>query len=812
MTAAPPGHGRLESRVEMLEAVLMERERAFGRDHLFTLIAASDLGTSYIGEGRLGDADAMLSWAFTGLEKAQERDDVIACHVANNLGAVYASQGRVKEAEETYERALGSMQTVLGPHHALTLNTVSNLGLLYKDRGRFDDAEAMYERALQGFERIYGNAHTSTLTTVNGFGMVYRHQGRLNEAENMFQRALQGFEEVVGPDHTSTLDVVNNLENIYIHQARHTEAEHMYQRAKAGFEQSQGWDHRSTLNAANNLRLLYVEQGRLDEAEEIAGWVREQNRRHGGNSLHRAARNGHIDMLRLLLVHGVDINAKSEHDWYSPAGEPMGSTALHIAVYHGYIGAVKELLIWEADVNAVCHWDPITPLNVAAERNHRDIARILLDNSADINGVGGAGRPPLLDAAIGGHMEMAKLLLHGSAEVDATDTDGDPVLHSAAYCNHLNIVGLLLDHGANPRAKGGSGRTARWFAAEKGHEAIVQLLRSRGADDLDEPDMFDDSSVTLQLVGEDKLLAAMEKAQALISSEPVGEQWVRQLRFVVRSTNQQYDLEIIQEDPSSPQEDFIAVSYCWGLVSSPINQKVLTIHDPGRDYSPRPTRASSDIIQRSLDFTASRNIHRIWIDQECIDQDNETDVQAAIQAMHLVYRLAKATVVILGKHIHSLEDLNTLSHPKTMFQSTSSGSTDQILRDRILGDKWFTRAWCAQERVNSNPASLYFLVGSRHDVDEDGQAWMICAERHNLLANQLKQELFREWVLTSGDVWAMSFHGPRNNHVMLSNVYIKAIGATSVTFTALDENLEGMAWYRPNSEVGRYSSPRLNLT
>jgi hypothetical protein len=324
--------------------------------------------------------------------------------------------------------------------------------------------------------------------------------------------------------------------------------------------------------------------------------------------------------------------------------------------------------------------------------------------------------------------------------------------------------------------------------------------------------MRDDSSAALQSIGRDRLLAEMEKAQTLMSSEALSQQWARRLRFVVRSTHPQHDLEIVEEEAENP-EPFIAVSYCWGSVSSPGDPKSLIAHDSRRGgvVSPketRPTRASPDVILRGLAFAESRGVKRIWVDQECIDQDDEADVQAAIQAMHLVYRRAEATVVILGRHVHAVEDLAGFSD--LLASVGGPAATAQILRDRILGDKWFTRAWCAQEHANSDPKALYYLVGWRHGVDEDGRAWNECTKTSGARSGTPKQAVFREWVLTYDQIWSMSFHSPRNNHVMVSLVSSRRDMAGSAAFTLLDRNVESIAWHGQSSALGRYSGPFCN--
>lgn len=64
----------------------------------------------------------------------------------------------------------------------------------------------------------------------------------------------------------------------------------------------------------------------------------------GFTSLIHAAREGHIDIVKLLLKRGANVNARSD-DW--------NITALHFAVDRGHIDVVRCLLAKGADVNSV---------------------------------------------------------------------------------------------------------------------------------------------------------------------------------------------------------------------------------------------------------------------------------------------------------------------------------------------------------------------------------------------------------------------------------------------------------------------------
>jgi hypothetical protein len=173
--------------------------------------------------------------------------------------------------------------------------------------------------------------------------------------------------------------------------------------------------------------------------------------------------------------------------------------------------------------------------------------------------------------------------------------------------------------------------------------------------------------------------------------------------------------------------------------------------------------------------------------------------------MHLVYRRAEATVVVLSRHVYDTQDMVGLLRPLSESEPTLT------IRERIFGDRWFTRAWCVQECMNSNIHAIYYLVGWREGVDEHGREWEKYTRVNNTDTRAMKQTLFREWVLRHGNVWSMSFHVRPNVGIMITNMSSREAGTGYDAFTLLDEGVRGMKCYQGISllmTLGRSTSPR----
>jgi ankyrin repeat protein len=89
-----------------------------------------------------------------------------------------------------------------------------------------------------------------------------------------------------------------------------------------------------------------------------------------------AASGNSLDVTRLLIDSGADINAK----------EGMSNTALHIAVTANDIDFVRLLIDSGADIEAKAYLD-WTPLLQAVSQQYLDIAWLLIENGANADSI-----------------------------------------------------------------------------------------------------------------------------------------------------------------------------------------------------------------------------------------------------------------------------------------------------------------------------------------------------------------------------------------------------------------------------------------
>jgi uncharacterized protein len=172
------------------------------------------------------------------------------------------------------------------------------------------------------------------------------------------------------------------------------------------------------------------------------------------------------------------------------------------AVKRGDEPTVVELLRRQPELITVADEYDKTALHWAAEKDHFEIARVLLDAGADIEAKTNWGDTPLKWAATLGSSKVAELLLGRGArgfdlnvaaalgkldDVKAmidSDTDLSVVsqaMYSAARNGHTEVASYLLDRGAAIDTKGFFGGTGLHWSAINGHRETVELLIARGA-------------------------------------------------------------------------------------------------------------------------------------------------------------------------------------------------------------------------------------------------------------------------------------------------------------------------------------------
>ena len=217
--------------------------------------------------------------------------------------------------------------------------------------------------------------------------------------------------------------------------------------------------------------------------------------RLNASPLYLAAKAGNAALIEILLDAGADANQELT----------LGETAIMTAARAGSADGVSHLIAAGADVNARETSREQTALMWAAAQGHLEVVSALVNADADLEARskvrpmlmfadatnGGAfdqginellgGFSPLLFASREGHTEVARILLNAGAEIDGLAANGTSSLVVAAHSGHSNLAVMLIEMGADTNLIG-AGYNALHAAILRGDVDTVVALLEHGAD------------------------------------------------------------------------------------------------------------------------------------------------------------------------------------------------------------------------------------------------------------------------------------------------------------------------------------------
>jgi ankyrin repeat protein len=215
-------------------------------------------------------------------------------------------------------------------------------------------------------------------------------------------------------------------------------------------------------------------------------------RLQGWTLLHRVVHSKQIEVARLLLAHGADINAR-----------PDSATSPHIASLQNHVespvdGSVEEIdeienSLQNSDVDVSSEESVdlgmdykkesgFTPLHIAVSDGYLDICQMLLEHRADVHARDSSGNTSLHLAASKDHLEIVRILLKYNAEVNSRNENGSTPLLIALSGGNIDIFRLLLVHNADPLVYDNEGTTPLHLAAIGRHLEVSRSLLERKAD------------------------------------------------------------------------------------------------------------------------------------------------------------------------------------------------------------------------------------------------------------------------------------------------------------------------------------------
>ncbi|KAL9982254.1 hypothetical protein ACROYT_G004279 [Oculina patagonica] len=188
----------------------------------------------------------------------------------------------------------------------------------------------------------------------------------------------------------------------------------------------------------------------------------------GMSPLMIASQKGYTSIVSLLIAHKADVN-------YS---NTSGKNSMMLACFAGHLKVALQLFEQGASVDtrdnggSYCiHW--------AVDGGKTGCIQWLLDNGVHVDVEDDSGCSPLIRlASMNGSVDVARILVENGADVNKKDKIRKSSLMAAALNGNLPLVKLLVENGANLHAENEYGKTAVDFAETFRRKEVVAYLKS----------------------------------------------------------------------------------------------------------------------------------------------------------------------------------------------------------------------------------------------------------------------------------------------------------------------------------------------
>lgn len=190
----------------------------------------------------------------------------------------------------------------------------------------------------------------------------------------------------------------------------------------------------------------------------------------GRTALHLGVMNSQFAVVELLL-RKEDVSLEARCD--------SGLSPLHYACSVNNVEITRLLLTAGSDIEAQTGGDQRTPVHIAAAGSSMALLNLLCDKGASLDARDAMGDRALCVACRQGHAAAVQNLLNrGSAlyQKFGNRLHEDSPLCLAAMGGHLPVVSLLLQHGASVSRSDETGWQPARYAAYYGHPDVLQLL------------------------------------------------------------------------------------------------------------------------------------------------------------------------------------------------------------------------------------------------------------------------------------------------------------------------------------------------
>lgn len=194
-----------------------------------------------------------------------------------------------------------------------------------------------------------------------------------------------------------------------------------------------------------------------------------QTDKQGASALFAASYQGNPSTVGKIIM-------KYPHNLNTPATD--GTSPLFVACEYGHLEAVRVLIVHRADLDAR-RQGGFTPLYIACQQRHNDVVGLLLASKADVDHATDSGLTAFTACCHGGALCLAQMLAEGGAAAERPTRAGRTACWVAAHSGRLKVLRWLVeDCGVDVERPDNAGVTPLQTACENARVAVVEYICS----------------------------------------------------------------------------------------------------------------------------------------------------------------------------------------------------------------------------------------------------------------------------------------------------------------------------------------------
>ncbi len=216
------------------------------------------------------------------------------------------------------------------------------------------------------------------------------------------------------------------------------------------------------------VKLLLDRGARTDDSHPMFGSVMNQA------FVVTCQNNGDPALVDMLIKHGLAFDASQI--------DALGMSPLDWAAHFGNVDMARLALDHGAEVDRVSQRLGRSALVAAVSNGHGELVTVLLGYDADVSIADQQGIPPIFYAVDRGRTSiLAELLTHGASAGFVEPHYDRSLLHLASIKGFCDVAEMLVTHGSEVGAVDRSGRTPLFYSIKHGNRKVADYLTCKGA-------------------------------------------------------------------------------------------------------------------------------------------------------------------------------------------------------------------------------------------------------------------------------------------------------------------------------------------